>query len=746
MNTKEPLRDEACTAGAGASTLRWYRKRPARVLLGAASTVLMSIALAACGGGGSSGTADPTQPAAQAPSAPQTQAPEPKLYKVGGSVAGLRGTPVVLQNNAGNDLSIGADGNFSFTTALTSGSAFAVTVKTQPSSPTQLCTVNGGAGTVGTSDIGTVAVVCATQTFTVGGTVAGLKGTGLVLQNNAGDDLVLDTNGRFTFASPVASLANYAVSVKTQPTGPEQTCTVSKATGKVTSAAVDNVEVVCAPDSYTVSGTVSGLPSGGLTGVSLQNNGTDSVYVRFDGTFTFPARIANGASYAVTVSSQPNNPVQVCTVNNGSGVMGGANVVNVVVSCATQSFTVGGTLSGLDGVGLVLQNNAGDDLAISENGRFVFSTPVASGSTYNVTVKTQPKMLDQKCDVSPSTGSVWNANVGGLSVTCTTPSAVAAYVGMAPDIASGQPIGVLPKMVQMTGDLSASYSPFGMTTTGTKSVALDPQGKYVYALDDTSIYRFTIANPVGVGLVGTATTPVPDLGASTLVMDPLGRYLVVLNPVAARAYLYAIDPVSANLTLINWVTSAAVAAAFDPSGRVLYTAQPSGTINGYMLVSGTIGSAGSATVTGPANSVAFDPQGKFLYVGTAAALWTFELNPDGSLGAGVQYVADNPRQMAFHPAGKFLYTAEGSNADQPARIVARSLNQTTGTPTFVDLDVSLATMGLKGMVVDPTGRFLHVISSDMQETYSIDPASGRLTVLSSSSFPAPGATSIALKK
>src|SRR6267154_816732 len=59
-------------------------------------------------------------------------------------------------------------------------------------------------------------------------------------------------------------------------------------------------------------------------------------------------------------------------------------------SAAPVAYTIGGTVSGLSGSGLVLQNNAGNDLALSASGAFTFSTAVATGGAYAVTVKTQP--------------------------------------------------------------------------------------------------------------------------------------------------------------------------------------------------------------------------------------------------------------------------------------------------------------------------------------------------------------------
>ena len=55
-------------------------------------------------------------------------------HQVGGTVSGLSGT-VVLQDNGGDDLSVSASGAFTFATALAAGSAYNVTVKTEPGRP-----------------------------------------------------------------------------------------------------------------------------------------------------------------------------------------------------------------------------------------------------------------------------------------------------------------------------------------------------------------------------------------------------------------------------------------------------------------------------------------------------------------------------------------------------------------------------------------------------------------------------------
>ena len=57
--------------------------------------------------------------------------PAPITYSVGGSVSGLSGT-VVLQDNGGDDLSVSANGSFTFATKLVDAAAYSVTVETNP--------------------------------------------------------------------------------------------------------------------------------------------------------------------------------------------------------------------------------------------------------------------------------------------------------------------------------------------------------------------------------------------------------------------------------------------------------------------------------------------------------------------------------------------------------------------------------------------------------------------------------------
>ena len=211
----------------------------------------------------------------------------PSTYSVGGTVSGLSGS-VVLQDNGGDNLTVSANGSFTFATKLASGAAYAVTVKTQPAG--QTCTVASGSGTIASANVTNVAVTCTTNapsTYSVGGTVSGLSGS-VVLQDNGGDNLTVSANGSFTFATKLASGAAYAVTVQTHPAG--QTCTVASGSGTIASANVTNVAVTCTANAtYSVGGTVSGLAGT----VVLQDNGGDNLTVSANGPFTFATKLAS---------------------------------------------------------------------------------------------------------------------------------------------------------------------------------------------------------------------------------------------------------------------------------------------------------------------------------------------------------------------------------------------------------------------------------------------------------------------
>jgi hypothetical protein len=189
---------------------------------------------------------------------------------------------------------------------------------------------------------------------------------------------------------------------------------------------------------YSVGGTISGLTGSGLV---LQDNGDDNLLVSAGATyFTFATDVPNFDTYAVTVLTQPSNPAQNCAVTGGSGTESAniANVTTVQVTCTTIPIsTIGGTISGLTGSGLVLQDNGDDNLLVNASATsFTFATAIASGSTYNVTVLTQPSSPAELCGVTNGSGTV-SAKVTNVVVTCTADPPTVDVVPGAPPVQAG---------------------------------------------------------------------------------------------------------------------------------------------------------------------------------------------------------------------------------------------------------------------------------------------------------------------
>ncbi len=177
-------------------------------------------------------------------------------YSVGGSISGLGGaSDLVLGNNGTESLSVAANAStFTLTKQVPSGSAYAVTVLTQPKGLN--CTVANGSGTVEAANVSSVAVSCiAAPTYSVGGSIAGLGNTGLTL-SNGGENLSIAANaGSFAFANLLSPGTDYNVTVGTQPTS--QICSVVNGTGTVATGNVNSVAVNCSVPTTTTSTSTS---------------------------------------------------------------------------------------------------------------------------------------------------------------------------------------------------------------------------------------------------------------------------------------------------------------------------------------------------------------------------------------------------------------------------------------------------------------------------------------------------------
>ncbi|MBA8885761.1 InlB B-repeat-containing protein [Dokdonella fugitiva] len=235
------------------------------------------------------------------------------VYAVQAAVSGLAGTGLVLRNNGGDDLAIAADGSHAFATLLADGSAYAVTVATQPTNPPQTCTVSGGdnddgSGTMAGAPV-TVSVTCATVSYTVTATATG-NGTitpasqsvdhgdtatitvtpavGHHVVSVTGDTCTPADNGDGTWTAPnitadCAVTATFAINAYTVTATATGNGTITPASQSVDHGDTAMLTVTPAVGHHvdTIGGT---CPSGTLTGTSYQTGaitGDCSVTVAF---------------------------------------------------------------------------------------------------------------------------------------------------------------------------------------------------------------------------------------------------------------------------------------------------------------------------------------------------------------------------------------------------------------------------------------------------------------------------------
>lgn len=143
--------------------------------------------------------------------------------------------------------------------------------------------------------------------------------------------------------------------------------------------------VTDAPASLAVGGLIAGLWTGAPLELRLTSTGgaDQMLTVNEEGSFAFPTAVATGASFAVTVGSQPAE--HACEVQNGSGDVGLANHDGVRVVC-TSTFVIDVALLGPDPFTFDKQVSRQADLPVSiveTQTRVLVSGPAGSTAALN---------------------------------------------------------------------------------------------------------------------------------------------------------------------------------------------------------------------------------------------------------------------------------------------------------------------------------------------------------------------------
>jgi 6-phosphogluconolactonase (cycloisomerase 2 family) len=371
--------------------------------------------------------------------------------------------------------------------------------------------------------------------------------------------------------------------------------------------------------------------------------------------------------------------------------VGVVSLVAILASCGTSpgySYTVGGTVSGLAGSGLVLQNNAGDDRSISANGAFSFATPVFDAAAYNITVKTQPTTPSQICTVNNDAGIVNGGIVGNVVVSCVTGSASIAF--------SSSGSEEFAYVAKTNGTiLDGTISAYSISTTdGTLSLLGTPvaAGKfpasitvvggfaYVANMSDNTISAYTISmtdgtlSPLGTP-VAAGTSPVSIV---TVLVGSL-EFAYVANMGDGSIWTYSINLTTGTLQPLGEITAgmSPTSVTVDPSGKFAYVAnEGSNSISAY-TIDPTYGTLVPSTVT-PAVPAGTNPT-SIVTVSVGSSVFAYATNTSGCTISAYSIGIDGSLSEL---------TAIGSPFS-------------TGTGTYPT-----------SITVDPSGQFAYVVNAD----------------------------------
>jgi 6-phosphogluconolactonase (cycloisomerase 2 family) len=587
-----------------------------------------------------------------------------------------------------------------------------------------------------------------------------------MLQTNGANTVAISTGGSHTLATLPAGTV-YTVTASAQPTVLSQTCTVGIPHGTLTANV--SLTITCVTNNYAINANVTGLTGAGM---ALQINSVTAVPVAAPGGNGIAlASLASGTAYTVNVT-QPNTPTQSCVPVPASGTVTSA-IVTVVVTCTTSKFTVNAAVSGLNGTGLVLQDNGGDNLTGAVNGANPFATQVLSGSPYAVTVLTQPTSPGQFCTVTNASGTIAAAAVTA-TVTCRNEGKYAFVADFGGNSVLSYAIdsaGALSLINSVAADAAANSNP--------NAIAVSPDGNYVFTANngtgDVSIFSVTTGTVALVGSQPTlVTTFTGSISLTTLTVSAISAGSLGIGSNINGSGVTAGTKITALVSGTGGIGTYTVSisqteatdeamtgsgtptgVAVDPSGNyVLVTDSAAGGV-GQLLVFQFAPPATLTQVTGSPfamdanpgsgpSAVAVDPLDQYVFA-------TNQFNPtDGLTGFGINIgsgfltplvppqltTGSNPIWVSVDPLDRFVYVSNSTDGTMSGWTIGSggALTALTGMPFSAGFTAG-AQLGY--LSIDPTGRFLYAADTANSQvvgfTIAASGTPGTLTAFSTGS-------------
>jgi 6-phosphogluconolactonase len=347
------------------------------------------------------------------------------------------------------------------------------------------------------------------------------------------------------------------------------------------------------------------------------------------------------------------NPRSVVIDLSGKFLYVGSDGTNQISGFSINSVT--GTLTALSPAAVPAQVSGVRDLAVAQSNAFLYVVGTGSRAVEGFRIAASGNLTPVLRDKVRTRGQAISMAIsGGASPLAFSSKFVYAT---ADNFAFGGPGSIQSYALGSTGGLQAASS---TDVDGTpESTTIDPFNRFIYTGNRVSEFSGSSNSISGFLLNGSTgsltkvagspflTTVAPD----SVAMDPSGRFLFALLGSLKTLVTYRVSS-SGVLSRLSSVSAAGVGKlAVDPIGTFLFLSSGSSTTTFRINpASGVLSPTSIASVTG---FPIVDPTGKFFYLG---GVGTFVINPSSGALGFVSNTSPGPR-TAFDPSGRFLYDA-----------------------------------------------------------------------------------------
>jgi 6-phosphogluconolactonase (cycloisomerase 2 family) len=412
------------------------------------------------------------------------------------------------------------------------------------------------------------------------------------------------------------------------------------------------------------------------------------------------------------------------------------------------TYTVGGTVTGLSGSGLLLSSDFGGDLAVSASGAFMFSTRLPAGGTYKVVVKNQPTSPAQTCQVTHGAGTIV-ADVTNVAVSCQSGSSSTIGGGTVSGLVGS---GLVLQLVAPIEDSKYSLEPIS------KPLQINSNGPFAFTIADIiDLQNYQFAAHVFIKIVNQPSSPTQSCvlqhaaNGATFADVGCSQFAYVANTGDNTVSAYTVDASTGALAAIGApaVAGASPSATFgvEYSGkRLLYVANEHSNDISAFAVDAITGAL--TAVPGSPFAAGTDPQAMalvpalYLYVVNAGSDNVSAYSIDDSTGTlaplspGPSTIATgkSPTSIVVGP-GSFIYVANHGGSND----ISAFSNPSPGVLTPLPGSPFPAGGNPLSLALGAGGKFLYTANPDATHPsisgFSIDPTSGVLSPLSGSPFP-----------